>query len=99
MAPFMFCRVCRINHDKGKGHKYGVKHKQYLAEFLSKARTKIQDIRSSLKEVALLQDEGRCRTKFWCSFCELEVDESEIAFARYVSFSFVIIIFTSIYLN
>lgn len=83
MAPFTFCRVCRINHDKGKGHKYGVKHKQYTAEFLSKARTKTQEIRSSLKEVAPLQDGG---TKFWCSFCELEVDENEGAFARYVVF-------------
>lgn len=99
MAPFMFCRVCRINHDKGKGHKYGVKHKQYLADFLSKARTKIEDIRSSLKEGSLLQDEGRGRTKFWCSFCELEVHEKGNVFARYVSFCFVIIILTQIYLR
>lgn len=84
MAPFMFCRVCRISHDKGKGHKYGAKHKQYLADFLSKARAKIQGIKSSLKDVALSEGEG----KFWCSFCELEVNEIKNAFARYATFIF-----------
>ena len=86
MTPFSFCPVCRIHHDKGKGHKYGVKHKQYLGEFLSKARVKIQDVRLWLKEVALLQDDPRGRTKFWCAFCELEVDEKASRFPRYVGF-------------
>jgi hypothetical protein len=84
MAPFTFCPVCRANHDKGKGHRYGVKHKQYLGEFLSKARSKVQDIRVSLMEVTLLQDDGRGRTKFWCAFCEQEVDEEESTFNQYV---------------
>ncbi|KAG0628292.1 hypothetical protein M758_1G015600 [Ceratodon purpureus] len=83
MAPFMFCRVCRVNHDKGKGHKYAVKHKQRVGELLSKARSKIQEIRVLLKDVTLLQDDDRRgRTNFWCAFCEQEVDENESLFNR-----------------
>lgn len=91
MAPFVFCPVCRINHDKGKGHKYGVKHKQSLGAFLSKARSKVQDVRLSLEEVSLLQDDGRGRTRFWCAFCEQEVDEAASSITRYVGFCFVML--------
>lgn len=84
MAPLNFCPVCRIHHDKVKGHKYGVKHKKYLTEFLSKARKKLQDVRLSMKEVTTLQDEDRDRSKFWCAFCEQEIDEKKSVFVRYV---------------
>nr|XP_024379043.1 TITAN-like protein isoform X2 [Physcomitrium patens]PNR52919.1 hypothetical protein PHYPA_009294 [Physcomitrium patens] len=80
MAPLNFCPVCRIHHDKVKGHKYGVKHKKYLTEFLSKARKKLQDVRLSMKEVTTLQDEDRDRSKFWCAFCEQEIDEKKSVF-------------------
>jgi ribosomal protein L24E len=84
MKQFMFCRVCRQNHDKGKGHKYGVKHNQNLAEFLSKARKKIENVRLHLTEAVRLQDEERRREKFWCSFCDQDIDERGSLYVRYV---------------
>jgi len=82
MKQFMFCRVCRQNHDKGKGHKYGVKHKQNLAEFLSKARKKIENVRLHLTEAVRLQDEERRRENFWCSFCDQDIDERGSLYVR-----------------
>ena len=82
MKQFAFCRVCRQNQNQGKGHKYAVKHKQHLSQLLSKARKKIEEIRFFIEEVSPLQDEGRSCNKYWCHFCEQDIDEKQSLFAR-----------------
>ncbi|KAJ7528540.1 hypothetical protein O6H91_15G007400 [Diphasiastrum complanatum] len=78
---FSFCQVCRRNHNQGRGHRYSAKHKECLAQFLSRALNKIQDVRFFLENVQRLRDEDRYRNKFWCYFCEEEVGEQGSLFA------------------
>ncbi|KAL3684285.1 hypothetical protein R1sor_002307 [Riccia sorocarpa] len=71
-----FCRVCRQNHDQGKGHRFGTKHKQRLDALLKKIQKNVQEVRFFLKNAMLLKaNSDSSSNKFWCHFCEQEIRE------------------------
>lgn len=77
---FEFCKICRFNHNQGKGHKYSSKHQQQLAFLLAKAHQKFKDVSFFRKNPSWLREEDRSRNKFWCHFCEEEVSEENSVF-------------------
>ncbi|CAM6118783.1 unnamed protein product [Calypogeia fissa] len=79
---FEFCRVCRQNHNQGRGHRYSNKHKQSLELLQGKMLKKIQEIRQYVKNVVPVTDRAQAqdRNKFWCRFCEQEVIEKDSSF-------------------
>ena len=41
-GQFLFCTVCRLNHDKGRKHIYSKKHKALLSNLLTKFGKKVR---------------------------------------------------------
>lgn len=41
-GQFLFCSVCRLNHDKGRKHIYSKKHKALLSKLLTKFGKKVR---------------------------------------------------------
>ena len=41
-GQFLFCTVCRLNHDKGRKHIYSKKHKALLSKLLTKFGKKVR---------------------------------------------------------
>ncbi|XVF49622.1 hypothetical protein PTKIN_Ptkin04bG0028200 [Pterospermum kingtungense] len=80
-SEFEFCKVCKLNHNQGPRHKYFPNHKNSLSAFLSRSQNKINDIRFFLKNPAVLQPEFADRNRFWCVFCDADVDELGSSFA------------------
>ncbi|CAN0829114.1 TITAN-like protein [Linum grandiflorum] len=80
-AEFEFCKVCKLNHDHGNRHKYFPNHTKSLAAFLSRFQTKLSDIRFFLRNPCLLQPQLASRNRFWCVFCDADVDEIGSSFA------------------
>lgn len=78
---FAFCSVCRRNHDQGKAHKYGVKHKQRRDQLLGRAHRKIQEVQLFLRNATPLREEDKGVNKFWCYFCEEDITEEHSVFA------------------
>lgn len=74
---FSFCKICRLNHNKGKGHKYSLNHKKRLAEVLSKFLKTIEDVVYFAKNPTLLQSKYQHRNNFWCVVCEEEIHETQ----------------------
>ena len=44
-GQFMFCTICRLNHDQGRKHIYSRKHKTLLGKILIKFGKKVCDLR------------------------------------------------------
>jgi hypothetical protein len=72
---FEFCRVCRQNHNQGRGHRYSNKHKQCLERIQKKMLQKVQEIRRSVQNGTPVMKTAAL-AKFWCDFCEQEVVEN-----------------------
>ncbi|KAJ0112186.1 hypothetical protein Patl1_01220 [Pistacia atlantica] len=80
-SEFEFCKVCNRNHDEGQRHKYFPSHKKSLSNFLSKFKTKITEIRFFLKNPTIFCNEHAFRNRFWCVFCDSDIDELGSSFA------------------
>ncbi|XP_022736685.1 TITAN-like protein [Durio zibethinus] len=80
-SEFEFCKVCKLNHNQGQRHKYFPNHKNCLSVFLSRFQNKIDDIRFFLKNPTALRPEHADRNRFWCVFCDTDVDELDSSFA------------------
>ncbi|XP_028766185.1 TITAN-like protein isoform X2 [Neltuma alba] len=80
-SEFEFCKVCNLNHNQGLRHKYFPSHKKSLSNFLSRFRKKFSDISFFLKNPAILRPEHASRNRFWCIFCDTDVDELTSSFA------------------
>ncbi|GLJ16366.1 hypothetical protein SUGI_0277310 [Cryptomeria japonica] len=78
---FALCKICRLNHNKGKGHKYSLNHKKRLAEILSKFLKKIEDVVYFVKNPTPLHPQFQHRNNFWCVVCEEEIHEMHSFFA------------------
>lgn len=84
-SEFEFCEVCKLNHDQGHRHKYFPSHTKSLSTFLSGFHNKkLSDIRFFLKNPSLLRPEHSSRNRFWCVFCERDIDELGSSFVWYV---------------
>ncbi|KAK4256946.1 hypothetical protein QN277_006602 [Acacia crassicarpa] len=80
-SEFEFCKVCNLNHNQGLRHKYFPSHKKSLSTFLSRFRNKFSDISFFLKNPTILRPEHASRNRFWCVFCDTDVDELTSSFA------------------
>ncbi|WRX18589.1 CCDC84-like - like 1 [Theobroma cacao] len=80
-SEFEFCKVCKLNHNQGPRHKYFPNHKNSLSAFLSRIQNKINDIRYFLKNPTIIRPEHAERNRFWCVFCDADVDELDSSFA------------------
>ncbi|XP_054795666.1 TITAN-like protein [Prosopis cineraria] len=80
-GEFEFCKVCNLNHNQGLRHKYFPSHKKSLSTFLSRFRKKFSDISFFLKNPTILRLEHASRNRFWCVFCDTDVDELASSFA------------------
>ncbi|RHN73786.1 putative Coiled-coil domain-containing protein [Medicago truncatula] len=80
-SEFEFCKVCKINHDQGLRHKYFPKHKQSLSTFLSRFKNKLSDVRFFLKTPSPLTPQLASGNRFWCVFCDQDIDEHSSSFA------------------
>ncbi|XP_057972287.1 TITAN-like protein isoform X2 [Malania oleifera] len=78
---FEFCEVCNLNHDQGRRHIYFPNHKKSLSSFLSRFSAKLSDVRFFLKNPNFLRPEHASRNRFWCVFCNRDVDELGSSFA------------------
>ncbi|KAK3183126.1 hypothetical protein Dsin_030412 [Dipteronia sinensis] len=74
-SEFEYCKVCNRNHNEGQRHKYFPSHTKSLSNFLSRFQNKITDIRFFLKNPSVLRPEHASRNRFWCVFCDFDVDE------------------------
>ncbi|KAE8663375.1 Coiled-coil domain-containing protein 84 [Hibiscus syriacus] len=80
-SDFEFCKVCKLNHNQGARHKYFPNHKSALSAFLYRFENKINDVRFFLKNPTVLRPEHADRNRFWCVFCDTDVDEHNSSFA------------------
>ncbi|KAF9602248.1 hypothetical protein IFM89_025958 [Coptis chinensis] len=58
---YEFCKVCKLNHNQGRGHIYFPAHKKSLSLFLSNFLVKISNLKAFLEN------------RFWCVFCDEDV--------------------------
>ncbi|XP_030476342.1 TITAN-like protein [Syzygium oleosum] len=80
-SEFEFCKVCRHNHDQGQRHKYFPNHKRSLSEYLNRFRSKLADVRFFLDNPSPLRPEHVSRNRFWCVFCDIDIEELDSPFA------------------
>ncbi|KAL5858793.1 hypothetical protein ACOSQ4_000089 [Xanthoceras sorbifolium] len=80
-SEFEYCKVCNRNHDEGQRHKYFPSHNKSLSNFLNRFQNKITDIRFFLKNPSVLRSEHASRNRFWCVFCDSDIDELGSSFA------------------
>ncbi|XP_010037416.2 TITAN-like protein isoform X2 [Eucalyptus grandis] len=80
-SEFEFCKVCKLNHDQGQRHKYLPNHKRSLSGYLDRFRSKLGDVRFFLDNPSLLRPEHVSRNRFWCVFCDVDVEELDSSFA------------------
>ncbi|XP_058194458.1 TITAN-like protein isoform X1 [Rhododendron vialii] len=80
-GQFEFCRVCRLNHDQGRRHKYFPNHAKSLSSLLSRFQEKLSDVRFFLKNPSPLRPEHASRNRLWCVFCDSDVVEAGSSFA------------------
>ncbi|KAG8487994.1 hypothetical protein CXB51_018152 [Gossypium anomalum] len=80
-CEFEFCKVCKLNHNQGPRHKYFPNHKAALSSFLCRFQNKINDVRFFLRNPNVLRPEHADRNRFWCVFCDTDVDELDSSFA------------------
>ena len=43
-GQFLFCSLCRLNHDQGRKHTYSRKHKTLLGKILMKFGKKVWEV-------------------------------------------------------
>jgi len=78
---FAYCRVCRSNHNNGKGHKYQKKHKLALEKTLLKQAQIVSEYKLlSTNENMPPTTEN---TITWCIFCDSEVNNVGTPIACY----------------
>ncbi|GMY15123.1 TITAN-like protein [Fagus crenata] len=82
-SEYEFCKVCNLNHDQGQRHKYFPSHKTSLSTFLSRFQSKLSDVCFFLKNPSPLYSELASRNRFWCVFCDSDIDELDSSFACY----------------
>ncbi|XP_023000902.1 TITAN-like protein [Cucurbita maxima] len=80
-SAYEYCLVCKLNHDQGQRHKYFPNHKKSLSAFLSRFEIKLSDVRFFLNTPFPLTPEYASHNRFWCIFCNVEVDENDSSFA------------------
>ncbi|KAB2020278.1 hypothetical protein ES319_D07G058000v1 [Gossypium barbadense] len=80
-CEFEFCKVCKLNHNQGPRHKYFPNHKTALSSFLCRFQNKINDVRFFLRNPNVFRPEHADRNRFWCVFCDTDVDELDSSFA------------------
>ncbi|KAJ7956043.1 TITAN-like protein isoform X1 [Quillaja saponaria] len=80
-SEFVFCKVCKLNHDQGHRHKYFPNHKKSLSAFLFRFQTKLSDIRFFFKNPIHLAIEYASHNRFCCVFCDTGIDELSSLFA------------------
>ncbi|XP_030542251.1 TITAN-like protein isoform X2 [Rhodamnia argentea] len=80
-SGFEFCKVCKLNHDKGQRHKYFPNHKRSLSEYLNRFLSKLDDVRYFLDNPSPLRPEHVSRNRLWCVFCDIDVEELDSSFA------------------
>ncbi|OVA09540.1 Coiled-coil domain-containing protein 84 [Macleaya cordata] len=78
---FEFCKVCKLNHDQGRRHKYFPNHTKSLSSFLTRFHKKLSDIRFFLKNPTVLRPEHASRNRLWCVFCDCDIEELDSLFA------------------
>ncbi|CAA6666105.1 unnamed protein product [Spirodela intermedia] len=54
-APFEFCKVCNLNHNQGRRHRYFPNHVKALSRFLSRFQDKLSELRFFLKNPSPLR--------------------------------------------
>ncbi|CAH3164255.1 unnamed protein product [Porites evermanni] len=74
-GQFLFCPVCRLNHDQGRKHIYTRKHKTSLGKILLKFGKKVDEARKFLKKPSVEDGELEPGSRFWCHFCGENVDK------------------------
>lgn len=74
-GQFLFCPVCRLNHDQGRKHIYTRKHKTLLGKILLKFGKKVDEARKFLKKPSVEDGELEPGSRFWCHFCGENVDK------------------------
>ncbi|XP_019176558.1 PREDICTED: TITAN-like protein isoform X3 [Ipomoea nil] len=72
---FEFCEVCKLNHNQGRRHNFFPNHKKSLEAALSRFRSKLADLRSSLKNPTPLRPEHASLNRLWCRFCQFDIPE------------------------
>ncbi|XP_038894293.1 TITAN-like protein isoform X2 [Benincasa hispida] len=80
-SAYEYCFVCKLNHDQGQRHKYFPNHKKSLSAFLSRFEIKLSDVRFFLKTPFPLSPEYSSHNRFWCIFCDVQVNENDSSFA------------------
>ncbi|XP_027335049.1 TITAN-like protein isoform X1 [Abrus precatorius] len=80
-SEFEFCKACNINHNQGLRHKYFPNHKKSLSTFLSRFRNKLSDVRFFLNAPIPLTPQLASRNRFWCVFCDQDINELSSSFA------------------
>ncbi|KAL3512443.1 hypothetical protein ACH5RR_025160 [Cinchona calisaya] len=77
LTEFEYCKVCKLNHNKGRRHIYFPNHKKALSSFLSRFQFKIKnDVAFYLKNPIPLRPEHASLNRLWCVFCDLDILES-----------------------
>uniref|UniRef100_A0A1D1YU10 Coiled-coil domain-containing protein 84 n=1 Tax=Anthurium amnicola TaxID=1678845 RepID=A0A1D1YU10_9ARAE len=79
-VPFELCKVCNLNHNQGRKHRYFPNHVKALSRFLSRFQGKLSDLRFFLKNPSPLRPEHAARNRLWCVFCDADVSELGSAF-------------------
>ncbi|KAF6148491.1 hypothetical protein GIB67_038846 [Kingdonia uniflora] len=77
---FELCKVCKLNHNKGRRHNYFPNHIKSLSSFLSRFLLKISDLQFFLKNPILLPEHA-FRNRIWCVFCDCDIEELDSSFA------------------
>ncbi|XP_076333805.1 centrosomal AT-AC splicing factor-like isoform X2 [Tachypleus tridentatus] len=75
---YSLCSVCKTNHCAGKKHVYSRKHRETVENLLRKFDTKIQEGLCLLHNPVIHDMYWEYTKKFWCYFCEKEVERHEI---------------------
>ncbi|KAI3977233.1 hypothetical protein MKX01_035963 [Papaver californicum] len=78
---FEYCKVCRLNHNLGRKHKYLPNHIKSLSSFLSRFSDKLSDIRFFIKNPTVIRLEHAARNRLWCVFCDSDIHELNSLFA------------------
>lgn len=77
---FEFCKVCKLNHNKGRRHNFFPNHIKSLSSFLSRFQSKVSDVRIFIKNPSLIHSDVVSIKGFWCVFCDCDVTEHGTSF-------------------
>ncbi|XP_026377298.1 TITAN-like protein isoform X2 [Papaver somniferum] len=78
---FEYCKVCKLNHNLGRKHKYLPNHIKSLSSFLSRFNNKLSDVRFFIKNPTVIRLEHASRNRLWCVFCDSDIHELNSLFA------------------